>query len=140
MKRLIIIVLVFALLLSAAAFAEQDPIVGTWYVYISVKDSIMSSDFPDCDSAIMLITFSETGSVYYLELEYDGSKLTDNGLATIGKWEKTGTSYELSIISVGISTAEIRDGILHAAIFNTETYMKYRKLEEFNFYTEVYRK
>ena len=141
MKRLITIILILAMIMPAAVCAEeQDPIIGTWYINFRIKGSPMESDLSEFDTSIMLITFSETSSIYLIELDYSGSKLTNNGLNTIGKWEKTGTGYELSIISVGISNAVIQDGMLNAAIYNTGIYMKYRRLEEFNFYTEMYRK
>ena len=140
MKKLITIILVLALLLPAAALSEQDPIVGTWYLYVSIPGSPMEGEITDYDSAVSLLVFSEEGKIYFLELDFAGSNLTDNGLKTIGKWEKKESGYELSIVSVGISDALIRDGNLYAAIFSTELYMMYRKMEPFNFYTEMYRK
>lgn len=142
MKKLVAIILIFALFLPAAAFSEQekDPIVGTWYAYFSIPGSPMEQSFPGYDYSVVLITFTDDHSVYFLELDFSGSNMNNNGYKVAGEWKKTGFSYEVSIISVGISNATIQDGMLNAAIFNSEVYMKFRKLESFNFYTEMYRK
>ena len=141
MKRLITIILILALTLPAAAVAEeQDQIVGTWYMYCNVPGSPMESSYPDLDSSLILFTFEKSGNVFYIELDYKGTIVTPNDRVIAGKWEKDGSNYKVSIIAGGVSDAFIKDGMLHAAVFNSELYMVLRKLEPFDFYNEMYRK
>ena len=100
----------------------------------------MESSVPDYDSSVIMLTFSDDGIIGFLELDFAGSKMDTNGYSQIGKCEKKGTEYEISIISVGVSNATIKDGKLNAALFQADMYMELRKLETFNFYTEMYRK
>jgi len=141
MKRLITIILILVMVVPAAALAdEQDPIVGTWYMYCDVPGSPMESSYPDLDSSLILFTFDKSGNIFYIELDYKGTTVTPNDRIIAGKWKKNGSTYKVSIIAGGVSDAFIKNGMLHAAVFNSDLYMVLRKLEPFDFYTEMYRK
>ena len=143
MKKLITVILILAMLLPAAALAEDpDPIVGSWYIMLDIKGSILEQAFPeDALRFISIMTFTEDGKILYGEQDYYGSgKIDAPQPAIYGKWEKNGSKYGISILAKGTDQAFIEDGLLYVAAFNEGIYFGYRKMEALDLYDEVYRK
>ncbi len=106
MKKLIIVALVLALLLPAAALAEDpDPIIGTWYMFFDrFATPEFSSNFPDVDYVLMTLTFTEDNVILYNEIDIL-DKVSTPSSSAIGKWEKKGSKYEYSAMMLGSGEA-----------------------------------
>jgi len=139
MKKLITIILVLALLLPAAALADQDPIVGYWYLYLDGKAyPELMKNIGDYDSIVDLYYFAEDGTVMTLE------NVLKNGSATPtytsqGKWEKSLFAYSFSIIGLGDGKISIKDDSLELTLPNNNGLkMRLRKIVQFNPYKDYF--
>lgn len=137
MKKAITIILFCSFLLCSTSIAENADVVGAWYA------NIESDSFPDPDSmeditrAIMIATFTETGEIHLLEVDYRGTKAELTDLGIVGKWEKVGNDYYTSVVAVGKEKVIFEDGLLYASLFNNKTYFGLRKMEPFDAYYNI---
>ena len=139
MKKLITAILILALLLPAAALADnRDPIVGTWYVCFDIKGSPMESSFPDFVTTVMLFTFSESNDISYIELDYTDTSVTPSTRIVAGKWEKTGNEYKTSIIGAGVNIAKLNGDKLEACVIGSDRYIVLRRMTYLDMYNEIY--
>ena len=135
MKKLLALVLILALLLPAAALAE-DPIVGHWYMLFDKEAAPeFASTFGNSDFVIMVLSFLSDGTVFQSESDV----IDKTGTATAnpaGKWEKKGSKYEYSVLVLGSGAAMIEDGYLILQIQESDIYLRLRKLEPTDFYKD----
>lgn len=135
MKKLITVILILALLIPAAAFADRDPIIGYWYLYMDLKlyPEMKSAYKGNYDDLISMYKFEESGVINALEND------TFNGQGTPvfagnGKWSKTSTGYEYSLVGIGQGTLTIEGDDMWLSIQNGTMYMKLRRIVPFNPY------
>ena len=83
MKKLITLLLILAMLLPAAALADRDPIVGTWYVYSGIAEKVELRK--DIYLEINLFHFAEDG--YIFSSTYD---ISEEGITTAKDYQKIG--------------------------------------------------
>lgn len=137
MKRLLTIVLILAILLPAAALAE-DPIVGVWYMHIDLnKYPEMKTTFGQYDSLTDLYFFNADGTITVIE-----GIITDGACTPVfssaGKWEKSLFDYNVNIIGIGDTTMSIsgNEAKLMVQNGNIKIYMKFRRLIDFDPYND----
>ena len=141
MKKLIALILILALALPAAALAasKRDPIIGYWYIFLDVVQyPELKSSLENYDHGISMYYFDDSGIIYLLENDVKDCVSTPS-YASTGKWEKTGSGYNVSILGIGETTLSL-DG--DAALLKLPSYplsMKLRKIYTFNPYTDYIR-
>ena len=103
MKKLLAFILILALLLPAAALAED--IVGTWYMlYDKTVVPEMAASFDNCDLIVASYSFMPDGSIILTENDVkDGNSEPHYG--PTGKWEANGSEYTYSIMGLGSGRA-----------------------------------
>lgn len=136
MKKLITVTLILALLLPAAALAEDpDPIVGAWYLYF---DSNVMPEFVQnfgYDFVVCVYLFMKDGTILTTETDIlNGSSQPMFGAA--GKWSKEAKDYKYSIVGLGEGKLFIDDERINLQLNATNTYMQLRKLYPFNPYQD----
>lgn len=105
MKKLITIILVLAVILPAAAVADQDPILGAWYIMLDY------SQYPAPETAgknymFYIMIFEESGIITGVSGESaQGTGLTVSG-GTIGSWVNNGSNYTINMIGIGSNAGE----------------------------------
>lgn len=138
MKKLLTIILIIALALPAAALADSDPIVGSWYMYMDVKTfPELKNLYMDSDYFIMIFNFMENGTILAHEIVITDNVSTPNTYPA-GKWEKDENGYKYSIIGVGQNRILLENGYLYLKSGDNEynIYMKFSPLEKFNPYVD----
>ena len=133
MKKLVTVLLILALLLPAAALADE--IVNSWYIVYS-KEAVpeMASAFQDYDLIVAVYSFMPDGSVMQSENDIKGGTANPH-CGPVGKWEANGSEYTYSILGLGSGRAFIKDGLLHLEL-QGGIKMVFRKMELFNPYTD----
>lgn len=139
MKKLFAVMLV-VLFLPVSALAEQDPIIGNWYMLLEVKGSILESSIPDCTQMFLLLTFEENGNIIWSEQDYNGETVNAIQPSVFGQWKKEGSEYSVSFVSVGTEKAFFEDNLLYVAAFSPNLYFGFRKIVPIDLYNETYRK
>ena len=138
MKKLITIILILALLLPAAAPAEdQEPIVGCWYVYYSkAVTPELATSYQNYDRVIAVYIFNADGTITCLEHDYKEGGTDLPMYNSAGKWGHEGNDYKYSIIGLGEGKAFVKDGFIYLGIQNNMFYLKLRWLYPFNPYQD----
>ena len=135
MKKLITIIMILAFLLPAAAMAEEDPIVGAWYLYF---DSNVSPEFKQNfgnDFIVSVYLFMKDGTILMTETDIlDGSSQPMFGSA--GKWSKETKDYKYSIVGLGEGKLFLEDERMNLQLNGTTSYMQFRKMYPFNPYQD----
>ena len=136
MKKFLCLILIAALLIPVAAFAD-DSIVGTWYMlYDKNKVPEMASNFQNCDLVIATYSFLPDGSVYLAEHD-----VTDNNSvplsAVAGKWEAAAFDYSYSVIGLGSGKAIVdKDEIFLEINSASHLYLKLRRMLPYDPYSD----
>lgn len=127
MKRLITIILIITLAVPAAVIAEQDPIVGGWYIMFDYHD--MPYTDPSADGKnymIYTLFFEESGTI----AGFSGESTQNIGFlgsgATYGTWQKDGDVYTVNLFGIGASHPVISNGRLYIQVMNV--YYSMRRL------------
>lgn len=118
MKKLVAVVLLLALIAPAAALADHDPIVGSYY---ALQDYILYPEVSPADNIdmiIMVLTFYEDGTIMNTENDISG-KTGTTSFNSIGKWEKTDNGYIVSLIGLGEGKAIVEDDAILIPIQDT---------------------
>jgi len=110
MKRLIAIVLILALAVPAAVAAENDPIVGGWYIMLDYNHMPYDDTLADGKNyMIYTLFFEESGTIS----GFSGESIQGTGFygygSTLGTWLKNGDGYTVNIIGIGISNSTIEN-------------------------------
>lgn len=107
MKKLITIILILALLLPAAAPAEQqDPILGAWYIMLDYSEYPATAESAGKKYMLYIMIFEEDGTISGISGEsLETTGLYANGSA-IGTWQNNGGAYTVNMIGVGSNAAE----------------------------------
>ena len=101
MKKLVAVILLLALIVPAAALADRDPIVGSYYsVFDYTLYPEMATSSGGFDIMLMILTFYEDGTIMSTENDIVGKTGTQH-FGALGKWEKTDTGYNISLIGLG---------------------------------------
>ena len=138
MKKLLTVILILALLLPAAAWADDlDPIVASWYmVYDTQLYPEMAANFPGIDFAIAIYTFRSDGRVMCTENDVSGDTGTPM-YNVAGKWSKENGTYNYSIIGLGEGTVLLEnDQILLSLKQYQGAYMRLHKMIPFDPYSD----
>lgn len=142
MKKLFCILLIVALLLPSAVFADDpDPIVGCWYMYYdkSVAPE-MESAFENADIAVSFYFFNDSGVIYALNAQIVGKDGT-SAYVPSGKWSKADYGYNIGLIGYGESSGFIENDSLLYEIPNAPNYyIKLKHLYSFDPYKDYVRK
>lgn len=143
MKRLLALLVVFCLipLCALGDDTSDNPILGGWYMFLRSKDLPSDPSLENVAQAVMIVTFEENGNITFSELDYnkDGS-ISTNEPSAVGKWEKDGSDYVSSILTVGKDKMFFENDLLYIMLFNSSTYVGLRKMEPMDVYTNIYRK
>ena len=141
MKKLITVILILALILPAAAIAENDPVVGNWYFLFDASDyPELASMFDNVDIAFSVYWFTESGTIMSTELSVTEGTGTTN-FVSAGRWSKENTGYKYSIIGLGEGKGILEGDNLFLSIQNAEgVYMMMRRMVPFNPYNDYVRK
>ena len=137
MKKLLAVVLIIALALPALALADQDPIIGCWYMCVDVKDTSVDLIEQGYLFSVLLFHFTQNGEIYFQEIDFKNSTSEANEPSKLGKWERKDSGYTLSIIGVGVHDSSIENGQMYACIIGDRTYHLLRKMTFFNLYNEI---
>ena len=93
MKRLVIWLLAAVLVISCgSALADQDPIVGTWYVYINSSDYRGGAEAYQVFMS-MFVFFNEDGTVDLAMPTGIRDEIHQSPIIRIGRWENIGGNY-----------------------------------------------
>ena len=137
MKKLITIILILAVLLPAAALAEDYSPVGAWYMcYSKAATPEMASNFgEEYDYVLDIFFFMDDGIV--LEAEFGIANRTSNpSFHAAGKWEKTDDGYTFSITTFGTGKMKVEQNNIHLQVGGGATYLKLRKMYTFDPYAD----
>lgn len=141
MRKLITMLLIAAMLLPAAALAEEsDPIVGYWYLYIDIDlYPEMAGAYNGKDYIIDLYHFMGDGTITGAVIEQTGRE----GTATfhpVGKWQKEDNHYIISIFGAGNADLHIKNGLLYfnlKPLNGVDSYIVLRSMTALNPYSEI---
>ena len=141
MRKLITLLLIAALLLPAAALAEErDPIVGYWYLYIDLDlYPELAYVYTEKEFMIDLYHFMPDGTVLGAGVEQTGND-GNTYFQPTGRWLKEGDHYILKILNAGDSDLHIRNDLMYLnlkAIGGTDSYMVLHRLLPLDPYTEL---
>lgn len=130
MKKLLAVILAIAMILPAAALAEEkDPIIGAWYVSIDMNEyPEMKSYYGNADSVMFIYFFSEDNLIREAAIYITNGEGTQQ-FNTLGRWEKAEPDYLVSLLGVGENTAYIdEDDCLIIGIGNANAFDIYMRL------------
>ena len=141
MKKLLTVVLILAMLMPAAAPAEErDPIVGCWYMYIDgdlYPD--LAASFGGCDTYLQFYYFLEDGTIKGYDNTSSGGTMTQN-YVLYGTWQKADNGYSINIPTVGTGYVYIdRDLIIFPLIYVQDTYQVMRRAIPFDPNSDIVR-
>ena len=112
MKKLITVILILALFLPAAALAaDQDPIVGAWYIMLDYNEMPFEDDGSVTGKNYMLyvLIFEESGTIS----GFSGESVQGIGFygtgSTLGTWMNVDGVYAATIAGIGTSRPTIED-------------------------------
>lgn len=110
MRKLVTIMLILALAVPAAVAAENDPIVGGWYIMLDYNDMPYDDTLADGKNyMIYMLFFEESGTIS----GFSGESIQGAGFygygSTLGTWLKNGDGYTVNIIGIGISNSTIEN-------------------------------
>lgn len=140
MKRFFCLLFVLIIFPFTVLSETIDPIVGCWYMFIDVNDTSQELIDSGYKYSAILLLFTEDNLILFNETDFTASSGESRTPQKMGKWEKDNDKYIVSIISVGINEAYLKDQILFACLFNKDQYCVLRKMEQFNVYTDFLRK
>lgn len=139
MKKVFVLLLVFLMVFPFSAFADQDPIVGVWYICVDVKDLAQDLLEQGYIYDVIIYCFKENGEILYTAVDFKGSSGEMVEPSYIGKWEKNGSEYKTSIIASGVDRAWFEDDLLYVCM-NGAQYHGFRKMTNLDLYYNIYRK
>lgn len=138
MKRFFLLILVL-LLLPVISFSEEpDPIVGSYYILLNLTGTPFESSADGIVTSVFVVTFDDSGRVYYLEQDFYDDKSTSKDPRMIGEWKKEDSKYIVSILYVGTKEAYFENDILYVALFVKDQYYALRKMTPIDLYEEVF--
>lgn len=133
MKKLIAVIMTLAMLLPAAALAED--VIGSWYMlYDKTVVPEMASSFNNCDLIVATYSFMPDGTIILTENDITSGE-SDPHCGPTGKWEANGTEYTYSIMGLGTGKAYVKDGMIYLELKNN-IFLKLRQMEPFNPYAD----
>ena len=108
MKKLFSLILILAVFCSAAlADSSLFDITGNWYFYFSKeKNPEFSSAYNDSDAVVLIVTCCDDGTILMSEINIKDKQITPT-CSPSGKWEKTETGYQVSIVGFGEGEAMV---------------------------------
>jgi hypothetical protein len=138
MKKILSLILILALIIPVfATAAERDPIIGCWYLYFD-KESVpeMAGAFDNSDLVLTMFICGSDGIIHFCAFrEKDGTGETEYSVG--GKWEISGSKYQVSIIGIGSGESYIEDDYLYINVSDSpKYYMRLRKLYLFDPYSD----
>lgn len=135
MKRLFTIFLILALILSAAALAEES-IVGCWYMlYDKTKAPEMAPNFQNYDYIISSYLFTEDGTIYLSEVDIKDGTGTPV-FSAVGKWSKELSGYHYSMLAFGEGAAKIDNDGIWMQLQSSNVYLLLRKMTPYDPYND----
>ena len=139
MKRTLALIITAVLILAAApALGEEtDPIVGCWYIAIQATADLPITGFDDYSYSVIVLVLDDEGRVYEHETDYHKGEVDPMGPNQIGIWKKSDDGYTISAVGVGQYPAYLDGDRLYAATIIPNAWYCFRRMENFNFYTEV---
>jgi len=140
MRKLITITLILALLIPAAALADdQDPIIGCWYLYYDAYIyPEFASTYGNVESEVSIYYFLPNGSIMLLDNPIKGESSTPT-YSGCGRWQKTDNGYTYSLVGLGEGDARITDNGVELQLPGSTVYMVMRSLIPFNPYADYIR-
>ena len=136
MKKLVAVVLLLAMIAPAAALSERDPVVGSYY---TIQDYSlypeMASTGGGVDMIIMVLTFYEDGTIMMTENDITG-KDGKQVFSALGKWTKTNTSYNVSLIGWGEGDLIIEENSVLIPV-QEMGHLRMHKMEPMNPYKDL---
>ena len=136
MKKFLIFVLILAMVPMIALAEEQDPIVGSWYLYYDLSAlPEMASLFPGYTSMFSIYTFQSDGVIMLTENDVRSASDSDLLYNPTGKWSKTDDQYSYSMIGVGEGNCHIENDDLLISL-QSGVDMRFHRLLPFNPYKD----
>ena len=141
MKRFLCLLFVLVLFPVVSFGDDPDPIVGCWYMYYDKAFTPeMESAFPGVDKMICVYVFSENGTINLTGTQVIGADGTPE-YSVGGKWEKSGSSYMVSLIGYGKCKTLVDNDCLMLEIESAPGYyMVLKKMYPFDPYNDYVRK
>lgn len=142
MKKLFIFLLILAMVpVVALGEEQQDPIVGSWYMYYDINATPEIKDtFPNYVFMFGVYTFQSDSLIMLTENDISPDGEYHSVHSQIGKWSKTDDGYSYSMIGFGESTCRFEKEDLLLKIetedSNTKSYMRLHRLLPFNPYKD----
>jgi hypothetical protein len=141
MKKLLTIILAVALILPAAALAEdKDPIVGCWYLCADMSIyPEMSYAYGNKDLLFDMYNFMQDGTVMVVAFEQTG-KEGNAKFQLSGRWEKADDHYIFKIIGSGESTIYVKGDLMYfnlLVVGGTDAYSVMHRVIPLNPYTDI---
>lgn len=136
MKKLITIILIMVMILPAAALADQDPVVGTWYTYTGVVEDpeIRKQAYYELST----FTFTEDGNVFASTYDISAEGITTaKDYKVIGLWTNENGHYYVNIGMTGAVEVSFDNDDM---FFPVSSYsLRIRKLEPVNFALDMHK-
>lgn len=141
MKKLIAVIMILILVVPAAALADRDPIVGSWYfLYDKSVYPELASSFGNADVSFSVYWFTESGTIMSTDLSATGTT-GEASFATAGRWSKADYGYTYSIIAIGEGTVLLDDDRILLSLQSVDNYyMAMPRMVPFNPYRDYVRK
>ena len=140
MKRLFAIILALCLLVPFCVSAEtDDPIIGYWYCFMDLTAyPELVPSVGEYDHMLSMYYFDPSGVIYLLENDVKDGASTPFYTGG-GRWEKTESGYNVSIIGIGETTLSFYGPSAYIQIPGSDLSMKLRNLTRFNPYKDYSR-
>lgn len=140
MKKLTALILLAAVLFTAAASAEdRDPVVGYWYMlYDSRATPEFKTTFPGVWTEISVYDFREDGTIFLLDNTVAEDGTSSQAYSACGKWSRTDSGYTYSIIATGEGEMIVQDDEIYLQVSVSPTYyIRIKKMLIWNPYVDM---
>ena len=127
MKRILTVLLILALILTAhAAMADDtDPVVGSWYIFFNFVDGTAPISI-GIDYSVIVFTALEDGSVWSMEIDYTGENAEMIGPFKTDGWTNNAGKYTVCVVPGVSGAAYLQGSNLYVQLSDGTFYLAYR--------------
>jgi len=138
MKKIAVLILALALILSAvpSVAEDPDPIVGIWYILLNVADGPQNPLYQDYTCLMMILNFEPDGRIWYSEQDYLPADSVAVDPYISGEWSRTEEGYNTKLMSLGEGPAYLKDGLLYVKVMPNVYYVMHR-MTPANWYSDI---
>jgi len=107
MKNLFCVLLIVALILPSACFADDpDPITGAWYIMLDYSEYPQSPETNGKNYMFYILVFEESGTISGMSAESTVTTGLFGSASAVGTWSNVNGKYTVNLIGVGSNSAE----------------------------------